>query len=86
MNISSLCHNFYDLHIHLARKNVKFNIISIAETKLKKYTVGNIPKWIWINLNGYAIEHTPTEANCGGVFLRINNSLNSTVRTTLQYI
>ena len=38
---------------------VKFNKIGITETRFKKHTVRNIN----LNLNGYAIEHTPTEAN-----------------------
>ena len=57
MNISSSCHNFDDLHTLLARMNVKFNIIGITETRLK-----NIVRNINIKLNGYAIEHIPTEA------------------------
>ena len=32
----SLCHNFDGLETLLARINVKFNIIGIKETKLKK--------------------------------------------------
>ena len=70
MNISSLCHIFDDLHTLLARMNVKFNIIGITESRYKKNTIRNIN----INLNGYAIEHTPTEANCGGALLYIDNS------------
>ena len=42
----------------------------MKETRFKKYTVGNIN----INLNEYAIE--PTEANCSGALLYIDNSLN----------
>ena len=36
MNISSLCHSFDDLQPLLARISVKFNIIRITETRLKK--------------------------------------------------
>ena len=35
MNISSLCYNFDDLRILLARVNVKCNIIDKTETILK---------------------------------------------------
>ena len=63
------------LHTLLARMNIKFNIISITETGFKKHTVRNIN----INLNGYAIEHTPTEANCGGALLYTDNSSDYTV-------
>ena len=58
---------------------IKFNIIGITETRLKKHTVRNIN----ISLNGYAIEHAPTEANCGGTLLYIDNSLHYTVRNNL---
>ena len=55
---------------------IDFNIIGITETRLKKHTVRNIN----INLNGYAIEHTPTEENCGSALIYIDNSLNYIVR------
>ena len=74
MNISSLCHNFDDLQTLLTTINIKFNVISITETRLKK----------WLNLNGYTIEHTPTEANCGGALLYIENSMNYTIRDDLK--
>ena len=77
MNISSSCHDFDDLHILLARMNIKSNIIGMKETRFKKYTVGNIN----INLNEYAIE--PTEANCSGALLYIDNLLNYTVPNDL---
>ena len=79
MNISSLCHNFDELYTLLARIKVKFNIIGITETRLKKHTVTNLN----LNLNGYVIEHAPTEANCGGALLYIDNSLYYTVRNDL---
>ena len=37
MNVSSLCYNFADLQTLLARINIKFNIIGITQTKLKKF-------------------------------------------------
>ena len=79
MNISSLCHNFDELHTLLARMKAKCNIIGIKENMLKKHTVRNIN----ININGYAIQHTPTEANCSGALLYISNSLNNIVRNNL---
>ena len=80
MNISSLCHNFDELQTLLARINIKFNIISITETRLKKRSIRNIN----IDLNGYATEHTPTEASCGGALLYIDSSLNYIVRNDLK--
>ena len=79
MNISSLCYNFDELHTLLARIKVKFNIIGITETRLNKHTVRNVN----LNLNGYATEPTPTEANCCGAALYIDNSLNYTVKNDL---
>ena len=77
--MSSLCHNFDDLHTLLARMNRKFNIIGKPETRLQKHPTRNIN----INLNGCAIEHTPAEASCGDTVLYIDNSLNYTVRNDL---
>ena len=57
--ISSLCRNFDDLHTLLSEINLKFDIIGITETRLKKNSIRNIN----IDLKGYTIEHTPTEAN-----------------------
>ena len=36
-----------------------------------------------IDPNGYSFEHTPTEANCGGALLYIDNSINYIVRDDL---
>ena len=80
MNISSLCRNFDDLHTLLSEINLKFDIIGITETRLKKNSIRNIN----IDLKGYTIEHTPTEANCGDALLYINNTFNYTVRNDLR--
>ena len=80
MNISSLCRNFDDLHTLLSEINLKFDITDITETRLKKNSIRNIN----IDLKGYTIEHTPTEANCGGALLYINNTFNYTVRNDLR--
>ena len=64
-------HSFDELHTLLARMKAKCNIIGIKE----KNTVRNI--------NGYAIQHTPTEANCSSALLYIGNSLNYIVRNNL---
>ena len=37
-----------------------------------------------INLKGYTVEHTQTEANCGGALLYIENSMNDTIRGHLK--
>ena len=72
MNISSICHNFDDLQTLLAKINLKFNVIGIRETRLNKTSIRNTN----IDLSGYSFEHTPTEANCGGALLYIDNNIN----------
>ena len=37
-----------------------------------------------MNLQGYSIEHTPTESTCGGSLLYINNNVNCVCRNELQ--
>ena len=72
MNISSICRNFDDLQTLLARINVTFNVIGITETRLNKSSIRNTN----IDLSGYSFEHTPTEANCRGARLYIDNNIN----------
>ena len=79
MNISSICRNFDDLQTLLARINVTFNVIGITETRLNKSSIRNTN----IDLSGYSFEHTPTEANCGGALLYIDNNINYIVRDDL---
>ena len=82
MNISSLSHNFDEFHALLKQINVKLQVIGITESRLIK----NKTRLSNIDLNGYSIEHTPTEANCGGALLYINSSLNYLKRNDLtQY-
>ena len=61
MNISSLSYNFDQLHTLLSEINISFDVIGIR---------------IDIDINGYNLEHTPTEASCGGSLLYIKNKLN----------
>ena len=79
MNISSTCRIFDDLQTLLAKINIKLNVIGITETRLKKSSIRNTN----IDLNGYSFEHTPTEANCGGALLYIDNNINYIVRYDL---
>ena len=72
MNISSICRKFDDLQNLLAKINVKFNVIGITETRLNKTSIRNTN----IDLSGCSFEHTPTEANCGGALLYIDNNIN----------
>ena len=79
MNISSICRNFDDLQTLLASINVTFNVIGITETRLNKSSIRNTN----IDLSGYSFEHTPTEANCGGALLYIDNNINYIVQDDL---
>ena len=79
MNTSSICRNFDDLQTLLAKINVKFNAVGITETRLNKSSIRNTN----IDLSGYSFEHTPTEANCGGALLYIDNNINYAVSDDL---
>ena len=79
MNISSICRNFDDLQTLLAKINVKFNIIGITETRWNKTSIRNTNN----DLSGYSFKHTPTEANCRGALLYIDNNINYIVRDDL---
>ena len=79
VNISSICRNFDDLQTLLTKIDVKFNVIGITETRSKKSSIRKTS----IDLHGYSFEDTPTEANCGGALLYIDNSINYIVRDDL---
>ena len=69
MKIPSLSYNFDQLHSLLSEINVSFDVTGITETRLKKQTL----RITNIDINGYNLEHTPTEASCGGSLLYIKN-------------
>ena len=71
MNISSLSYNFDQLYTLLSETNVRL-VIGITETRLKKQTLRTTN----IDIIGYNLEHTPTEASCGGTLLYVKNKLN----------
>ena len=72
MNISSLSYNFDQLHTLLSEINISFDVIGITETRLKKQTLRTTN----IDINGYNLEHTPTEASYGGSLLYVKSKLN----------
>ena len=59
---------------------VKFDIIGITETRLKTHVLRTTN----INLQGYFIEHTPTESTSSVFLLYINNNINYLCRKDLQ--
>ena len=80
MNINSFSCHFDEFHTLLLQLSVKFDIISIAETHLKTHALRTSD----ILLQGYSIEHTPTESVCGGSLLHINTDINYICKNNLQ--
>ena len=80
LNISSLPYNFDQLETLLTTLKVKFDILGITESRLKtgKQPINNI------DLKGYVVESTPTDASCGNALLYINRSINYKLRKDLK--
>ena len=80
LNISSLPYNFDQLETLLTTLKVKFNILGITESRLKtgKQPTNNIDLW------GYVVESTHTDASCGGALLYTNKSINYKLRKDLK--
>ena len=79
LNIASLSAHFDELNTMLSLLNFEFNIIGVTETRI----INNFSPPININIEGYVIEHTPTDASCGGALLYISNKLNYKPRKDL---
>ena len=71
LNFSSLPYNFDQLETLLTTLKVKLDILGIAESRLKteKQPINNI------DLQGYVVESTPTDASCGGALLDISTKI-----------
>ena len=80
LNISSLTYNFDQLHTLLAGLDIKLNVIGITETRLKLNSMHTRT----FELEGYIIEHTPTEWSCGGALLYTDHHINYKVRNDLK--
>ena len=80
LNISSLPYNFDQFETLLTTLKVKFDILGITESRLKtgKQPINNI------DLKGYVVESTPTDASCGGALLYINKNINYKLRKDLK--
>ena len=80
LNISSLPYNFHQLETLLKTLKVKFDILGINESRLKtgKQPINNI------DLQGYVVESTLTDASCGGALLYINKNINYKLRKDLK--
>ena len=80
MKISSLSYKFDQLHTLTNEINISFDVIGITETRLKKQTLRTIN----IEINGYNLEHRPTDASYGGSLLYVKNKLNYISRKDLN--
>ena len=80
LNISSLPYNFDQLETLLTTLKVEFDILGITKSRLK---TGNQPINN-IDLKGYVVESTPTDASCGGALLYINKNINYKLRKDLK--
>ena len=80
LNIASLQAHINELRELLALLNHPFDLIAISETKLKS----NCEIAVNIELDGYHMEHTPTDSFFGGVALYIKNTNKYTIRKELS--
>ena len=80
MNIFSVPYNFDQLPTLLSEINISFDDIEITEPGLKKQTIRTTN----IDINRYNLEHTSTEASCGGTLLYIKNKLSYISRKDLN--
>ena len=78
-NISSLSYDFDQLHTPLSNLKINFDILGVTESRLRigKKPINNI------DLEGYTIESTPTDATCGGALLYMNKNINYKTRNDL---
>ena len=63
----------------LSELNVSFDILAIAESRIKKDSSSPTN----LHLNNYSIEHTPTESSARGTLLYINKILSYQLRNDL---
>ena len=65
LNISSLSRNFDELNALLAQLGFDFSIIGISESRLLMHNASVFN----FSIEGYSVEHTPTELAAGGALL-----------------
>ena len=63
----------------LSELNVTFDILAIAESRIKKDSSSTTN----LHLNNYSIEHTPTESSASGTLLYVNKRLSYQLRNDL---
>lgn len=82
LNISSLSRHFDELNALLSILNLKFSVIGISESRFLKHS----PPIFDFNIEGYSVEHTPTESSAGGALLYISNRFSYTLRSDLSQL
>ena len=80
LNIASLQYHIAELQILLSTLSCQIDILSITETKLRT----NIKPVQNIDIPGYTIAHTPTDATKGGTLLYISEKYNYKPRKDLE--
>ena len=80
LNIASLSFHIDELKLLINSLNIEPEVVAITETRLKcgRQSITDI------ELDGYSIEHSPTEANNGGALLYINSKNTYKKREDLQ--
>ena len=80
LNISSLTRHFDEFNALLTLLKFNFGIIGISESRF----LLNRPSPFNFSIEGYSIEHTPTEASAGGTLLYISNHFSYQPRSDLS--
>jgi hypothetical protein len=80
LNISSLNCHFDEFNALLALLKFNFSVIGISESRFLK----NQPPSFDFSLEGYSVEHTPTESSAGGALLYISNRYSYQTRPDLS--
>ena len=80
LNISSLPYNYKQLYTLLADIDINFDIIGITEIKMRtgQKALNNT------DIEKYVIEHTTTDASCGGALLYIKEGITYKVQNELK--
>jgi len=82
LNISSLSRHFDEFNALLGILNINFSVIGISESRFLEHS----PPIFNFSLDGFSVEHRPTESSAGGALLYISNRYNYTPRADLEKI
>ena len=82
LNISSLSRHYDELKTLLSLLDFNLSVIGITESRFLKHS----PPIFNFNIDGYSVEHTPTESSAGGALLYISNRFTYIPRSDLSRI